>query len=128
MEKNRSEKRNPAFGSWLRSAIKTAGMTQNEFADSIGVSKSSVSRWVNGDIPKGVFVEKIADVLVLGYDFVDTQVGYRPKELNDGDDVIKRELLPMMQQIDWSDELALAGMKKEIDFWKRKQVNEGRGQ
>ena len=127
MSENRSEKRNSAFGSWLRSAILARGVTQNEFACSIGVSKSTVSRWINGDTPKGEFIEKIADVLVLSYDFVDTKVGYRPKELDDeGDDIVNREILPMIRRIDWSDELAVMGVKQSLQFWQDKQEHEGR--
>lgn len=70
-----------SFGSWLKSAIAARGMTQNEFASAIGASKSSVSRWTNGDAPKGTFVERIADVLVLDYDIVATRAGYRIPEL-----------------------------------------------
>lgn len=118
MVSNRSENRNGTFGEWLRSAIIARGMTQNEFAIAIGVSKSTVSRWINGDTPKGQFIEKIADVLVLSYDFVNTKVGYRPKELDDeGEDIVKREILPMIQKIDWSDKRAVAGVKHSLEFW-----------
>lgn len=116
MRTKRSEIRNPAFGSWLRSAIVARGMTQNQFASAIGASKSSVSRWVHGDAPKGEFIEKIADVLVLDYDLVATKAGYRPSELlDDPTGKAEEELLPLIRKIEWS-EVTLGQVKRQLDF------------
>ena len=65
----------PAFGAWLLSEIKAAGMNQQEFADSVGVSRTTVSRWVKGRVPDGVFIDPIADVLLLDYDEVSERAG-----------------------------------------------------
>lgn len=122
MDAGRSKNGNRAFGAWLKSAITARGMTQNEFASAIGASKSSVSRWINGDAPKGTYVERIADVLVLDYDFVATKAGIRPRELaEDEDDIIKRELLPMLRRIDFSDPIVLDRVKDDLGFWIKRQ-------
>lgn len=92
----------------------------------MGVGTSTVSRWVNGRIPDARLIERIADVLVLDYDFVSLNAGYRPEGL-DGveDDIIKREILPMLRQIDFSDDVALERVKADLDFWIRKQKKDG---
>lgn len=107
-----------AFGVWLRSAIAARGMTQNEFAKAIDASKSTVSRWINGDQPKGDFVERIADVLVLDYDIVATRAGYRPRELLEIDpSPAEAKLLPYIRAIDWSKhDRELAMIQRQLEF------------
>lgn len=90
------------FGRWLESQIKTRGMNLSEFATAVGVSLSSVSRWVHGRKPRADYLERIADVLVLDYDLVSTRAGIRPQGL-DGFQPGSAEavLLPLIRRIDW---------------------------
>lgn len=94
------------FGSWLRSQITSRKMTQKEFADAIGVSPTSVSRWIkHGDRPKAEHIDPISDVLVLDYDLVATRAGYRPKELMLEVDPTSPEgqLIPLIRKVKWSE-------------------------
>ncbi len=94
----------PAFGSWLLSKIKEAGLNQGEFADRVGVSRTTVSRWVNGRVPDGTFIDPIADVLLLEYDIVATKAGYRPRGLLDehnDPDSPEAILCGMVRRISW---------------------------
>lgn len=106
------------FGSWLRGAIAARGLSQNEFADAIRASKSSVSRWINGDAPKAEFIERIADVLVLDYDVVATKAGYRPRELMELDpESPEAQLVPLIRQVDWASRPGrLEEMQAELRF------------
>lgn len=96
------------FGSWLRSQIARRDLTQGEFAKAIGVSPTSVSRWIkHGDRPKAEHIDPISDVLVLDYDLVATKAGYRPRELSMEVDPTSPEgqLVPMIRQIAWTDDM-----------------------
>lgn len=93
----------PAFGAWLLSEIKAAGMTQGEFAEKVGVSRTTVSRWVKGRIPDGVFIDPIADVLLLDYDEVSERAGYRPRLSSDDLDAVHARLDPRLRRVEWSE-------------------------
>jgi transcriptional regulator with XRE-family HTH domain len=69
----------PAFGQWLRAEIAAARMSQGEFADRVGVSGATVSRWVKGRVPDGVYIDPIARALSLDYDDLAERAGYRPE-------------------------------------------------
>lgn len=107
------------FGPWLRSRIIAREMTQAQFAKAIGVSPTSVSRWIkHGDQPKGIHLERIADVLVSDYDLVATKAGYRPKELMLEVDPNSPEgqLVPMIRQVTWTDDY-LDTVKSILKGW-----------
>lgn len=92
-----------AFGNWLASEIRLRGLNQAEFAQKVGATPTTVSRWVNGRVPAGRFIERIADVLVLDYDLVATKAGYRPRELLEIDpDSPTARLEPLIEAVDWS--------------------------
>lgn len=113
------------FGRWLRAEIRSRGMTQAAFAKKIGVSDTSVSRWVNGDKPKAEHIDAIADVLVLDFDFVFTMAGIRPAELMMEVDPMSPEgqLLPFIREIDWGKDDRLEKMKHDLQWW----INADRG-
>ncbi len=114
------------FRLWLADQLRVRGWNRADAAKRIGVDPSTISRWLNGDrLPSPELVERIADVLVVDYDFVATKAGYRPRELDgDEDDIIKRELLPLMRQIDWTRGLALEAVKANLEFWRSAQTKE----
>lgn len=89
----------PQFGSWLLSEIRAAGMNQGEFADRVGVSRTTVSRWVHGRVPDGVFIDPIADVLTLPYDVVSERAGYRPALPDEALDAIHARLDPHLRKV-----------------------------
>ena len=41
-------------GEHLKSAVKKAGMTQQQFADRMGVSRATVNSWMKDQVPKGI--------------------------------------------------------------------------
>jgi transcriptional regulator with XRE-family HTH domain len=118
MSASRPETKTQQFGPWLKSQIQARGMTQGEFAQAVGVSATSVSRWIAGDQPKGIHIDAIADVLVLDYDVVATRAGYRPRELLQIDpDSPEAQLLPYIRAVDWSKhEAELAMIKRQLEF------------
>lgn len=116
MVTERSASRIPGWGSWLKSQIVARGLSQNEFAKKADVSKSTVSRWMGDYQPSGLFVDRIADVLVLDYDLVATRAGYRPKELLQVDpESAEARLLPYIRQIEWTDE-AFEMIRRQLEF------------
>lgn len=95
-------KQSPSFGAWLASQIKLRGMNQREFAERMGVSQSTVSRWIKGRVPDGSFIDLIADVLVLDYDLVSMQAGYRPRLSMDQINQFRAIAEPYAKRIDWT--------------------------
>lgn len=59
------------FGTRLKNRIKNCGYTQSAFAEKIGVSKSTLVKYINGsiDLPLSVFIE-ICDLLSTPYDYM----------------------------------------------------------
>jgi len=118
MERTSSRSAPEGFGAWLLSQIKARGMNQTEFAAKVGVKHPTVSRWVSGRRPEAELIERIADVLVLDYDFVATKAGYRPRELTLEVDPESPEgqLVPLIRKMRWTDE-RLEQFKAELEFW-----------
>ncbi len=91
------------FRLWLAEQLRVREWNRSEAARRFAVNASTVSRWLNGDrIPSPDAADRIADALNVDLDFVLTLVGHRPPEI-DVDDVFKRELMPIVRKIDWSD-------------------------
>lgn len=66
------------FGRWLRVEIKTRGWTLADFADRLGVTPTTASRWANGSrTPDYATCERIASVLEVDPDMVLTSAGHR---------------------------------------------------
>lgn len=95
------------------------GMNQKQFAEAIGVSQTSVSRWIkHGDRPKAEHLEAMSDVLVIDYDFLITKAGYRPRELMLQVDPKSPEgiLVPWIRKIAWDkDNTEL--FRKQLESW-----------
>lgn len=59
------------LGGRIANLLKKSGLTQRELADKVGVTKSSMSRYVNGSrIPKGTIVANIANALHTTSDYL----------------------------------------------------------
>ena len=59
------------FSEWLSKAIKEKGITQVELAKKTGVSKSSITMYIRGNVsPKRETLEKILHELGYNIDFV----------------------------------------------------------
>lgn len=106
MSAERSENGSSGFGPWLKSQILSRQMTQNEFAKAVGVSPTSVSRWIAGDQPKGGYIDYIADVLRLPYDLVATKAGYRPAIEEVPPDSREARAAHLVTRIDWDKDAA----------------------
>lgn len=59
------------LGGRIANLLKKSGLTQRELADKVGVTESSMSRYVNGSrIPKGTIVANIANALHTTSDYL----------------------------------------------------------
>ena len=96
-------KQSKTFGDWLMRQIERRGMKKAHFADAIGVSRTTVGRWVEGRVPEASFIDKISDVLVLDYDYVAEQAGYRPHIEDDALEDIHVRLDPLLRKMDETD-------------------------
>jgi transcriptional regulator with XRE-family HTH domain len=107
------------FGPWLRSQIAGRGMTQGEFAKKIGVSPTSVSRWIkHGDRPKAEHLDPISDVLVLNYDVVATKAGYRPQDPEADPETRFSEALELIIRVNWeTDPTRLDILRSVLQTW-----------
>lgn len=116
MKRSRTYRRqSTTFGPWLLARLKDAGLTQGEFAERVGVSPTTVSRWVNGRVPDGSFIDQIADVLVLDYDLVSMQAGYRPRLSIDQIERFRRIAEPYARKIDWEDDDNVIEIRYALD-------------
>lgn len=76
----------------------------------------TISRWLRGRKPEAELLERLADVLVVDYDYLATMVGYRPRELLQLDpDSPEAQLLPYIRAIDWTDR-DLKMIKRQLEF------------
>lgn len=108
MSTYRSSKRIPGWGDWLKAQLASAGMNQSELARDVGVSKSTVWRWVRDDQPKAQYVERIADVLVLDFDLVAEKAGVRPAMYETPPSEREARVMELARRIDWDrDEIPL---------------------
>lgn len=106
MRQNDSESLSPAFGAWLASEVRSHGLNQGEFARRVGVSATTVSRWLKGRVPKGRYIEQIADVLLLDVDQVLTRSGYRPRDLEVDPESPQGRIMALTNRVQWTDERA----------------------
>lgn len=68
-----------SFGEWLLGEITAAGESQAWLARQVGVSPSSVSRWINGeDLPSEENCRRIARAINRPEDEVRERAGYPP--------------------------------------------------
>lgn len=113
------------FPTWLAQELRRREWTQSDFARRMKIGTGSVAMWMTGTRnPSPRSLDRIADVLAVDVDFLLTLAGHRPKDLGGEDDIIKRELLPLMRQIDWSRGLALDAVKSNLEFWRGAQAKE----
>lgn len=102
MSRTSAGRQTTTFGAWLDRQLRLRNMNQTEFAERLGVSPSTVSRWVKGRVPEAVLLERVADVLVVDYDLVATQAGVRPAGIDSVDpDSPEAVLLAVIRRIDW---------------------------
>jgi transcriptional regulator with XRE-family HTH domain len=64
--------RNAAFGPWLNAHIRDRRISQVEFAEKVGVSQGTVSKWLTGLTPRADYLDGISEVLLMDYDMVAT--------------------------------------------------------
>lgn len=120
------------FGPWLASMIRARGLNQAEFAERVGASATTVSRWINGRVPAAKYIDDIANVLLLDYDLVATRAGIRPRSLLDkrnDPESPEAQLMPLIQRINWTPErlqtaLAFLGSLVEVSRQEREHGTE----
>lgn len=101
MVTNASQSDNPAWGAWLLQQIKRREMNQVEFSERVGVKPATVSRWVNGRVPKGSYLDTIADALMLDFDTVATNAGIRPAIQQVPTSEREARAAELVRRIDW---------------------------
>lgn len=124
MRKSGVDANGSTFGAWLSREIKSQGMSQGEFARRVGVSATTVSRWVNGRVPDGQFIERIADVLLLDADEVLTRSGYRPPDSELDPDSPEGRIIALVKRIHWTDrdaEIIEAQLRLMIEIERRRR-------
>lgn len=100
-----ARKQSATFGPWLEVRIGMSGLSRQQFADRVGVSKSTVWRWINGRVPEASYIEKISDVLVIPYDEVATRAGYRPRGLDELDpDSPAEQIAALARRVAWTED------------------------
>lgn len=93
------------FGRWLAAAIRERGINQAVFAERVGASETTVSRWINRRVPDGAFIGPIAQVLMLDYDYVAGLAGYRPQGAPALDpETPEGRIVPLVRRIAWTPE------------------------
>lgn len=91
--------------SWLETEIAHRGLSKQEFADAVGVSRSTVYRWLEGDRPKGELIDRISDVLLVDYEIAWARMGYADAStLTVDPDSPTARLMPLIERIHWTDE------------------------
>jgi transcriptional regulator with XRE-family HTH domain len=92
---------NPAWGAWLLQQIRRREINQVEFAERVGVKPATVSRWVNGRVPRGSYLDSISDALMLDFDTVATKAGIRPSIQEMPASEREARAAELVRRIDW---------------------------
>ena len=96
-------KQSKTFGDWLMRKIEGQGMNKSRFAERMGVSRTTVGRWVNGRVPEASFIDKMSDVLFEDFDYMMEKAGYRPHIEDDALEDIHARLDPLLRKMDEAD-------------------------
>jgi transcriptional regulator with XRE-family HTH domain len=74
--------KNAQFGKFLAQRRKAAGLTLQEVADAVGVTKPNVYQWEAGNwLPDPAYLEPLAQAIGTSYEELFTRAGYDPKTL-----------------------------------------------
>lgn len=111
MKKRITEEVSP-FGEWLLQELARNNLNQGELAERVGVSGTTVSRWIYGRQPAGKYIDLIADALSRDYDTVATKAGYRPPNVEVDSDSATARLMPLIEKIDW---MSIPGRLEEVE-------------
>ena len=114
------------FGKWLSMQIRRRDMSQIALATKAGLSKSSISAYVNGErVPDPASCDRIADALGINLDVVLSQAGHRPQVERVPASDQKLAILGMVDRIDWTDDanylIAMGVLRPLMEKGRRKQ-------
>ena len=73
----------------LRMSLEKAGMRQSDLADTLGLNRGTVSRWINGEKPRRAQV--MACALALGVPFSWLDTGKAPADKPEPSDMARPE-------------------------------------
>jgi len=112
------EVRGRTFHGWLSHQLVRRDWTQADFARKLGTTNGVVSRWARGDrVPSPESIDRIADVLGVGVDYVLALAGHRPALFDIDPNSPEAQLLPLIRQIDWASRPGrLEEMQAELRF------------
>jgi transcriptional regulator with XRE-family HTH domain len=99
MGKKAAERQQTKFAAWLASEMASHGMNQRDLAEKVGVSNSTVNRWLGSRIPAARYAERIADALLATTDEVLERAGYRPHERRQPADGERGKLVSMVRRV-----------------------------
>lgn len=86
------------LGRWLQREMSYRGMTQEDLADQLNINRTNVSRWWKGEkLPSQNTLERFSTVFGVDMDFLLEITGYRPPQVELGDDV--EALISMLRSL-----------------------------
>lgn len=92
------------FGRWLGQQLKAQRLSQRQFAELAGVSKSAVGAWINGDrVPDPDSCKLIASALDIGWDEVLTRAEHRANTGEFPIDDPRQRVIDLVSTLDPSD-------------------------
>jgi len=92
------KKRSP-LATWLRDQVAQRGWTQTEFAEAVGVSQGTASKWLLGTMdPTPESMQRIADAFFVSLDDVLAAAGIRPIVVHDPPQITR--ILHKLRRID----------------------------
>lgn len=116
MKQNAPDRADNLFASWLARRMRAAGMNQSELATAVGVSTSTVSRWLSGRRPEAAYAETMADALNLDVDEVLTMAGYRPPDRHMREDDPATRICSLVKRVRLTEDRAV-GLESTLRGW-----------
>ena len=104
------------FGAWLEGQLRRRDLNQTEFANAVGVSTSTVSRWLGDRQPDASYADRIADALQLDVSDVMAKMGYLPASSDDGDSPELRQIIALLRRVQLTEDRA-AGLEGTLRSW-----------
>lgn len=106
------ESRKIVFSTRLRHVMKERGVTQQELADRINISRQLISQYVNGkSLPRANTLKLISEALKIRDTWL---IGYKDQEIGHNDNLIP--YIQLVQILDKHFQLLEADLKDHIDF------------
>ena len=100
MARTAPNRQSTEFARWLDAQLRRHELNQSGFAKKVGVSTSTVSRWMGDRLPEAAYADRIADALGADTDRVLGLIGIRPPTEPIKPDDPKVELIDLIKRAD----------------------------